>query len=89
MRHASALTDAEWDVIEASMPSPKGLGGSQGFDGGKKIKGRERHRPADTGGPPVAAQVHAANIPDRDGAPGVSASIGRRVEDRRLRSRPA
>lgn len=39
-----------------------------GYDAGKKIKGRKRHLAVDTDGNPLAAQVHPANIQDRDGA---------------------
>ena len=42
---------------------------------GKKVKGRKRHIVTDTGGLLLAAQVHAADIQDRDGAPGVFAAI--------------
>jgi transposase len=44
-------------------------------DAGKKISGRKRHILTDTSGHLVAAQVHAADIQDRDGAPALLASI--------------
>ncbi|HEY1353046.1 MAG TPA: transposase [Ktedonobacteraceae bacterium] len=43
-------------------------GRERGFDGGKKIFGRKRHRLVDTQGLILAVLVHAANIGDRDGA---------------------
>src|SRR5262245_28533995 len=39
----------------------------QGFDAGKKIRGRKRHRLVDTLGLLLSVAVHAANIQDRDG----------------------
>lgn len=50
-------------------------GGPRGFDAGKKVKGRKRHVVTDTEGHLPGAQVHAADIQDRDGAVGVIASI--------------
>lgn len=40
----------------------------RGYDGGKKVKGRKRHILTDTLGLLLAVVVHAADIPDRDGA---------------------
>jgi putative transposase len=39
-----------------------------GYDAGKKTKGRKQHIIVDTLGLPIAVQVHAADIQDRDGA---------------------
>jgi putative transposase len=39
------------------------------------IKGRKRHILTDTIGLPVGMIVHPANIQDRDGAPGLLASV--------------
>ncbi len=44
-------------------------GGPRGYDGGKKIKGRKRHLIVDSEGQPLAVQIQAANVQDRDGAP--------------------
>ena len=49
--------------------SPSLSGGPRGYDGGKKIKGRKRHLIVDSEGQPLAVQVQAANVQDRDGAP--------------------
>jgi transposase len=43
-------------------------GGPRGYDAGKKIKGRKHHIITDTTGLLVGAEVHAADIQDRDGA---------------------
>jgi len=50
-------------------------GGPCGYDAGKRIKGRKRHIVTDTPGLPVGVLIHAANIQDRDGAPGVLNAI--------------
>ena len=62
-------------VIDSQSGKTTESGGPQGFDAGKKVKGRKRHILTDTGGLLVAGQVHAANIQDRDGAPALLASI--------------
>ena len=47
----------------------------QGFDGGKKIKGKKRHVLVDTQGLLIEALVHAADIQDADGEPVRAVSI--------------
>ena len=42
-------------------------GGEHGFDGGKKVKGRERHVMVDTLGLLLFVIVSAANVSDQDG----------------------
>jgi transposase len=63
---------SERRLSPASPPGP-GLkttesGGPRGYDAAKKIKGRKRHIVTDTGGLLVGAEVHPADIQDRDGA---------------------
>ena len=65
-------------VIDSQSVKSTESGGPRGFDAGKKVKGRKRHIVTDTGGLLLAAQVHAADIQDRDGAPGVLKSIRHR-----------
>ena len=53
-------------------------GGPHGKDAYKKINGRKRHLVVDTLGMVVAAVVHSAGIPDRDGAkPVLEKLVGR------------
>jgi putative transposase len=40
-------------------------GGTRGFDGHKRVKGRKRHILVDTLGLPIASRVEPANISDR------------------------
>ena len=44
------------------------LGSEQrGYDGGKKVRGGERHLLVDTKGLVLKAKVHSAKVPDQDG----------------------
>ena len=59
----------------ANRSRPPRAGGPRGFDAAKKIKGRKRHIVTDTTGLLVGAEVHPADMQDRDGAPLVIAAI--------------
>jgi putative transposase len=53
--------------IDSQSVKTTGVGGVQGYDAGKKVKGRKRHLLVDTEGLVLKATVHPANIMDRDG----------------------
>lgn len=62
-------------VIDSQSVKTTEAGGPRGFDAAKKIKGRKRHIVTDTTGLLVGAELHRADIQDRDGAPLVIAAI--------------
>jgi putative transposase len=55
-------------IVDAQSAKTTGVGGEQrGFDGGKMVRGRQRHLLVDTEGLVVEARVHSAKVPDQDG----------------------
>jgi len=61
-------------VLDAQSTRGSPQGGDNGFDAGKKVKGRKRHLVVDTLGLLLAVSVTAASVQDRHGAHPVMAS---------------
>lgn len=56
-------------IVDSQSVQTSGGGSSErGYDGGKGVTGRKRHLMVDTEGLPVAVEVTAANVGDRQGA---------------------
>src|SRR5712675_148769 len=56
-------------IIDSQSVKTTESGGPRGYDAGKKGRGRKRHIVTDTIGLLLGAEVHSADIQDRDGAP--------------------
>jgi len=68
---AGAAQRRPWDCVpafELEFRRSGRLDFIRGYDAAQKIKGRKRHIVSDTGGLLVGAEVHPADVQDRDGA---------------------
>lgn len=55
------------DAQSVECDAPRGERGERGYDGGKKVRGRERHVAVGGGGRPLGVGATGAGIQDRDG----------------------
>lgn len=67
-------------IIDSQSTRISPQGGGQGYDAGKKVKGRKRHLVVDTLGLLLAVNVTAASVQDRDAAPSAVAYACERHE---------
>ena len=68
-QRAGRAAESTAAVIDSQSAKTTGVGGpARGYDGGKRVNGRKRHVLVDVMGLVLAACVHAADVPDREGA---------------------
>ena len=80
-RQAGRKTSPSAAILDSQTVKTTEVGGTRGYDAGKKINGRKRHLVVDTLGLILVVVVHSAGIQDQDGALSVLGAL------HRLRSR--